>query len=148
MGFDTHDLLRQAGYETGDRVVVQRLSAENATAPSTSSTSFVSIPGLLRGFVQWDEIVPASAQTQVALKARLQPGTDETLTARVRNLPDGETVGNTVSASAISNENTGFVDYTPTTTGTPIRLEAQHSTSPGTNSSTTVDLSLEIAVIL
>lgn len=148
MGFDTHDLLRQAGYETGDTTVLERMGADDAAAPSTTSTTFVSIPGLLRGFVQWDELVSSDVQAQVSIKARLQPGTDETLTARVRNLTDGETVGNTLETNSNANLSTGFVDYTPTTTANPIRLEAQHKTVDGVNSSTTVDLSLEIGVQL
>ena len=148
MPFDRTDLLRQAGYESGDIVPIATISPNAARAASTTSTSFTEALDLFRWRVQWNLLTPAGLQTVANFTLRVEPGTDETYSARAFNLTDKETVAALTDQTQPNNTATGWTDYTPTRTDSSIAIDFQHKTEPGTNSSQAREPYLQIGVRL
>lgn len=71
--------------------------------------------------IQWDHIAPAGVQTEVVLTYDAVPNGDS-LSVRVYNPTDGETVIEETGVSTAGLRTVGPVDYSPTTTNSAITL--------------------------
>jgi hypothetical protein len=139
MPFDRPDILQQAGFETEDIITLSTISPSRVRLGETSSASFTPEPGLFRYRVQWDELIPAGAQPAVNLTLRHNVGAGETYAARVQNNNDTTTAVTVGPKTQSGSSSSGWVDYSPATTASPIQLTFEHKTDPGDNTSSAED---------
>jgi hypothetical protein len=134
MPFDRHDLLRQAGYEEGDVLWIAGSSEGNSPSINTTSTTYTGDVNFGVQLVEWDTLV-GDRQGVGMMYGDVRVGTDETVDIRLQNTVDGETVAEATGfTSDFPRKVAGPTNYTPTTTGAPVPLEAQVRTNPGNNS--------------
>lgn len=127
------DVLRNAGFEAGE--TIWTFSEQDGTNSTTSSSSFTGYGGgSTDANIQFDQVTPG-ATIRAAVYVRGDDGGD-TLEFRWRNRTDSETVlsgsintGNSLTLNAI-----GPVDYSPTTTGSPIALIPEFANSDNSTS--------------
>jgi hypothetical protein len=127
--------LRKAGYESGDILPVLTLGVQQNRSASTTSTSYTDIGALGEAAVQFDQVIDTE-NTYAALGARLVPGSGEEVYYRWVNNDDGEQVGPEVSTDTPEQVWSFWSSYSPTTASSPVLLQLQGKTEPGTNSST------------
>jgi len=133
------ETLREVGFEKGDVVTLLALGPSASRSSSTSNTSYDALVDLSSTFLTWAEIGPVD-RVRVKMTGKFD-GVDggQTASARLYNFEDGEAVAGTeVSATGNGPFDTGWVEYTPATTTTPIELINQAKTS-NSNESITLD---------
>jgi len=148
MGFDTHDLLRQAGYSEGDYIWAVAHNRDSINSTTTTNTTYTSTAAYYTGRINWAETLGANRQTQVAGSVFTAPGTDETLDVRVRNLDDNETVLERTGITSSGWIELAPTDYTPASTGSDRTFRWQIKTDPGTNSSSITGMNIKYGVKL
>jgi hypothetical protein len=148
MGFDRTDLLQQAGYSEGDVVPVVSLGAEQADGQDTTSTTFTVLGNLTDTHITWDAVIPPDAQGVVRHIGLGNPGTDETLDTRVSNVTDSEGTATVTGITSTETFDSGWTEYTPTTTSAPIRVMTGARTNPGANSSSILRQTVLVGVQL
>lgn len=134
----TYGTLKEVGFERGDFLPLYTFNPNGSHYANTTSTTYTNLLDLSRIHLIWDEMFPSGVTTQVFGQVRIEPGTDETAYARVRNASDDETIGSPVSATGVSVRTVGPLDYTPPSDSSRIMILWQFRTDPGSNSSTYV----------
>lgn len=131
-------LLATAGYTQGDDLWLQS-TGEGAAINVETSGTWVGAVNFHQDILQWDALFPDGATTRVYAIVAGNPGSGETLDARLQNLTDSETI---VQVTDIGGGQTllGPVTYTPTTTASPIQVVLEIQTSPGSNPSQVVNI--------
>lgn len=120
---------------SGDVVPVAFFSMDSPnTNVSVSSSNYQAIPGNMNLIIQWDDLVPSDVTGVVNIATSAVPGSDETYTLKMQNNADGESMVN-LSTLVSDKIRSGWTTYTPTTTGSAIRLFPEHKTEPASNSS-------------
>lgn len=114
---------------TGDTFPVAAFGAATTQDKSISQTSFSGESGLMTFQLQWDKVLPANASSQIILYIRYVRDGSETVTSKLRNITDGEDATSDLARTADGNFTTGWEDYTPATTGSPILFQLQAKTS-------------------
>lgn len=129
------DELRQAGYQEGDFLPVVGFGPFKLDQ-SFTNTSYDHVRNLLTTRLRWDELpIPDGASTQVFLQCQVNPGSEETVSVRVYNPTDSETVAEETGLSTSFEMVTlGPVDYTPTTTSSDLTLQPEVKTDAGSSS--------------
>lgn len=129
-------LLGDAGYSSDKIFPIATFTTVRDRNVSTSSSSFTEAISQIETVEQWNTLLDGtSATTYVRCTAELDGGTD-TCYYRVYNTTDSEAVTNTISSSASPGRVvSAWSSYTPTTTGSPIRISQQIRNDDG---STTV----------
>lgn len=128
-------LLEDAGYASGDTVTVASFHNNTSSSRTTSSSTYTTDQGLGLQSVTTD-LLPSGTTFRVRIIARMAPGTDEEAFIRLTNLTDTETVtGTETSRTSIGMADSGWTNYTPTTTGSPISIATQVKTTPGSANS-------------
>jgi len=148
MGFDTTELLRDAGYSEGDLVPTHMIGEGSATNFSTTSTSFASSANFYRLQLVYDDQYPTEVTTKYLGVVTVVPGSGESVDFRITNNTDSETVVeiNNITSTAIKRIEP--TEFEPTTTSSPVRYKAELRTNPGTNSSSMGAINAGIAIQL
>lgn len=103
---------------------------------TTTSTTYAEASTIFDIRTVWGEIFESEWNTEIHYSVRMEPGTDETMATRLQNVTDGETVAEITGVTGgASDETVGPTSYTPTTTGSVIRIRLEHKTDTGTNTS-------------
>jgi hypothetical protein len=122
--------------ESGDFLAVGPSWGPNSQRTfSTTSTTYVDSGDVFFVDTRWDRFAPTGAQTAVFGEFRVSPGSGESVSVRLRNAGDGETIFETTGLSGSDQSRFPLENYTPTTTGGRIFLRYQIKTDPGSNSS-------------
>lgn len=131
------ETLREAGYEVGNPVtsLTDFYGVDGSTASSTYGL-IASSTALWR--LQWDKLWPSSVTVEAHLFANVDPSTDQ-IDVRLQNLTDSETVVSQTGITTAGNISLGPVTYSPTTTGSVIRLGIQARNADGATSVTLSD---------
>lgn len=94
------------------------------------------VPNTFQVSLDWDETFGDNVTPMVKYTCFVNPGTDETVDTRLQNDTDDETVAEiTGLTGGASPRSSGWVEYTPTTTSSPIDIKGDHKTSPGSDTS-------------
>jgi hypothetical protein len=148
MGFDSKDLLRQAGYGAGDFVPLQTYdsAANESTASSTYTSSFLAASGI-DAKIKWDTYFPAS-NIHVALSA-LTSANGDAIDVRVRNITASETlIEETGITGGFTRQTFGPEAYDPTNPSTTDRVVIQIRNDDDTTTVDVQDAVLSIGVVL
>jgi len=124
------ETLREMGYESGDIVWGPSYGPTASRDISTSSTDYVSSTDTHRHQAQWDLLFPSAATTVVTMSAVVFPGS-ESLSLRVRNDTDGETMVEETGITSQKNLQMTPAKYTPTTTADGIQFNAEIKSDTG-----------------
>jgi len=140
--------LNDAGFSEGDILPVSTIATVDNRQKTVSSASFQRDPSLFSVFTLLKRFGPID-NLYFSIFLRLEPGSGETVTGRIQNVTDGETVV-TVSGDqgSITNEHTPWKKYRPTTVNDSILIRYEHKTEPATNSSNSQDVAVSIGVEL
>lgn len=110
------------------------LSPHSTRSLSDGSGSYNADPGWIYHRVTWDIELPQANSAVYVTWDAANAGSGETLDVRLYNDTDGETIVEKTGADGSTSM--GPVTYTPPTTASPIRIQLEVRSSPGTNSST------------
>jgi len=124
------ETLREIGFEKGGVLTVAAFGPAATRSSSTTSESYVSFVDLTSTFLTWVDFGPAD-KIRVKLTGKFDGVTGgQTASARIYNFVDSESVtGTEISATSNGAFDTGWVDYTPSTTTSAIELIVQGKTS-------------------
>jgi len=135
MGFDTKELLRDAGYTDGDFVPVR--SHQRSVSESTSTDTFTLYqPGVITPMFKWADEFSTDANTQALLHVTVIPSTDQ-IDVKLTNATDGEDVFLETGLSSVGDKTLGPVDYQPTTKTATTRFNVRFRNN---DNSTTVSI--------
>lgn len=135
MGFDTKDILREAGYSEGDFLPIYTAANGGFTRITTSSSSYVSSGNNLRQETDYDNLFPSGAQPAVLLTATINPGSGEEAFIQVTQDDGSDPIpGSELSTTTLESISTGWVEFSPISGVGAVLCEVK--TEPGSNSST------------
>jgi len=128
------ETLKGAGFEQGDFLPLYTWNPNSLSSVSFTATTWTYDRDLMQLEIRWDKLFPAGANSYVFGQMTISPGTDESVSVRIQNRSDGETVGEVTGITSYGSVTIGPVAYTPTSTGSHIIISLEWMESPGVNS--------------
>jgi len=138
-------ILSEAGFEEGDFLPLYNFNPSGDRSVSFTVTTYSASASFSYLRAIWNELFPAGATTHVYGSVYLAVGAGETVSLRIQNTVDNETVGE-LTGITTGGIKTIDVDYEPTTLDSQIKLLWQWKESPGTNSSRVDDAFISLGV--
>lgn len=132
---DAMALLNAAGFSSGDVVAVWSVNAVSSQSASTTNTTYENDNAILQARFQWDDYIPDGAQGVVKMEGTFAAGTGEDYDVQLRNDTDIEEMVSITSPDNPGAVSSGWTEYTPSTTDSPLDIRFRHRTNPGSNSS-------------
>jgi hypothetical protein len=143
------DLLSDAGYSEGDVLPIFTHTMNDSDAFYTfTDTSYTTYNRIMSLIFQPSELHPNLEELRYSFSALLDPATGDTTSVRVWNWTDSESVVSTSTDTQDDFVTTGWTEYTPTTTDSPIAFVGQAKTSDGTESDSVTGFSFRVGVQL
>lgn len=134
---ESGDRLAQAGYSSGDLLVEPTNSnGSTGTLAISSANTWTGDNRFHLDMLVWDDAFPGTSQGAAGLIVGVSRGSGETVDVRLRNATDSDTVFSQTGITSTGDVQVGRSTYTPSTTGSVVRLRAEVR-SDGTNSSLT-----------
>lgn len=130
-------ILSDAGFEQGDFLPLYNFNPNAARGATFTSTTYTYNDDVSIAKVRWDKLFPSGPTPQIFGQIGwVLPGTDESVSVRIQNITDGETVGEVTGITG-SNQIVVIepVTYTPPTTSAKCMFRWEWKTDPGANSS-------------
>jgi len=135
MGFDTQDLLRQAGYGEGDSV--HSIDLNTGVTGSTSSNTYSVYRRIeMKANLNFAQLFVPGSTLEAVLYCSVQPSGDE-IDVRLQNTSANETILEQTGFTTSQNVTIGPTEYTPTSPDQFTLIEPQFRNNDNT---TTVDI--------
>lgn len=143
------ETLRELGYETGDVVPFQTFTPNQARNSSVSSTTYTNDVNVLHARVNLESITNAAGEVWTRVQGNPAPGSGETLDVAVIEGSGGTTMAEVLEATG-SIFDSGWQKSTLNLTGSPPVgfIDYSQRTNPGTNSSASRDMHIQLGLKL
>lgn len=123
----------------GDYVPWYTFNANSSTSITFTDTSYAASNGLSRIEARWDTLFPSGVQPAIFATARVNNvGSGETVSLRVRNPSDSETVEEVTGITSTGMITVGPTNYQPQTTAEQVTLRWEWKEDTGSNSSSII----------
>lgn len=120
--------------QNGDFLPLYSHNPQSSTSQSFTSTSYTNSNPLSNTVLRWDNLFPTGVNAGVFGQILVVPGTGETISVRLRNTTDSETVNEVTGISSRQVVSSGPTDYAPNTTGSELQIRWEWKTDTGSNS--------------
>jgi len=128
-------LLARAGFEKGDFLPLYNFNPNGLKSISFTDTTYAFDNGLSNCRLIWDDAFPAGVTVQIFGQAEITVGAGETVSVRIYNYTDSETIVEKTGIGSSQFVSLGPTTYTPPTTGSGIMILWEWKEDVGTNAS-------------
>lgn len=133
-------------YASGDFVPLYSFVSPANRSVSFTDTAYANNLDFSIVRVVWDDIKPANATLAVMGHIEVVPGTDESVSVKIRNVTDSVDVVEETGITSSGVVTLGPTDHSPTTTASGLNLQYRWKEDNGVNSSDVANANLNIGV--